>query len=155
MSEYDSPIAADTAVSVPSTGPRLGDLYVYRDEDGNAISVAMYLAGANGGWKGREVARMSSKWDDGPRNGFAAMFAAAADLRSVVEHYQLWEADLILNADWSSDTPRLTQRQMDWLHDIQVMRNRAIAKASGANASEPAQSGTHRPYEPKNPKASS
>ena len=53
----------------------------------------------------------------------------AADLLAVARAYEAWEADVILNADWSGDTPRLTQAQWDELVRVQGLRNAAIAKA--------------------------
>jgi hypothetical protein len=44
--------------------------------------------------------------------------------------YEAWEADVILNADWSGDLPTLTQHQWDWLVDIQSKRNAALLPAA-------------------------
>lgn len=48
----------------------------------------------------------------------------------VLRSYEAWEADVILNADWSRETPRLTQSQWDWLVDIQGKRNAAMVSRS-------------------------
>jgi hypothetical protein len=59
----------------------------------------------------------------------ARLIAAAPDLHATARAYEAWEADVILNADWSGETPRLNQHQWDWLINIQGMRNAALAKA--------------------------
>lgn len=55
--------------------------------------------------------------------------AINADLLAVARAYEAWEADLVLNADWSRSTPTMTQAQFDRMMEIQAMRNAAIAKA--------------------------
>lgn len=40
--------------------------------------------------------------------------------------HEAWEADIIFNADWTRDTPRLTQAQCDALPDVQGLRNAAL-----------------------------
>lgn len=50
---------------------------------------------------------------------------------SVARAYEAWEADLILNGDWSNELPRMTQAQYDRLLEIQAMRNAALRKAGG------------------------
>lgn len=62
---------------------------------------------------------------------FARLMAAAPDLLALALAYEAWEADVILHADWSASTPRLTQSQCDRLVEIQAMRNAAIAAAKG------------------------
>jgi len=54
-----------------------------------------------------------------------------ADLLAVAKAYEAWEADLVMNADWSDFTPRLTQAQLNRLLEIQAMRNAALAKMKG------------------------
>ena len=49
----------------------------------------------------------------------------------VLSAYEKWEADLLLNADWSHSTPVMTQQQFDRLVEIQTMRNSAVAQAKG------------------------
>ena len=49
-------------------------------------------------------------------------------LVDVIEAYEEWEADLILNADWSGSTPVMTQEQFDRWMEIQTMRNSILAK---------------------------
>lgn len=61
----------------------------------------------------------------------AHLISAAPDLYAVAMEYEAWEADVILNADWTHDTPRLTQAQWDVLVRIQAKRNAALAKARG------------------------
>lgn len=60
-----------------------------------------------------------------------SLIAAAPDLLAACRAWEAWEADIILNADWGNDTPRLTQEQWDRVIELQVMRNAAIAKAEG------------------------
>lgn len=59
------------------------------------------------------------------------MFSAAPDLVELASEYEAWEADVILNADWTHDTPHLTQSQWDEFLRIQGKRNAALAKARG------------------------
>lgn len=54
-----------------------------------------------------------------------------ANASAVCRAYEAWEADLILNADWSNELPRMTQAQYDRLLEIQAMRNAALRKAGG------------------------
>ncbi|MGF7178393.1 hypothetical protein [Azospirillum doebereinerae] len=50
-------------------------------------------------------------------------------LTSLLRDYEAWEADLVLNADWSNETPRLTQPQLDRLLRLQAARNMALRPA--------------------------
>jgi len=59
------------------------------------------------------------------------MAAAFQALLAACEAYEEWEADIILNADWRSELPRISQAQWDRLVEIQAMRNAAIAQAKG------------------------
>jgi len=52
-------------------------------------------------------------------------------LLDALKAHEAWEADLILNGDWSSGTCRLTQNQHDKLSDVQDLRNEAIKEAEG------------------------
>ncbi|WP_395454737.1 hypothetical protein ACHMW5_13605 [Azospirillum melinis] len=61
----------------------------------------------------------------------ARLIAAAPDLAAAARAYEAWEADLILNGDWSNELPRMTQAQYDRLLEIQAMRNAALRKAGG------------------------
>lgn len=61
----------------------------------------------------------------------AYLIAAAPDLADLAFAYERWEADVIINSDWTHDTPRLTQAQLDDLLRIQGLRNAALAKARG------------------------
>jgi hypothetical protein len=44
--------------------------------------------------------------------------------------WEAWEADVILNADWSSGRAHLTLEQHDALTTVQEKRNAALSKAS-------------------------
>ena len=48
----------------------------------------------------------------------------------VLKLYEAWEADVILNADWSDALPKLTQEQWDRLIEIQTARNAALKGAT-------------------------
>ena len=61
----------------------------------------------------------------------AQRFAAVDELYAALKAQEAWEADVILNADWSSGRAHLTQAQHDALTNIQNMRNAALAKARG------------------------
>ncbi len=61
----------------------------------------------------------------------ALLVSAAPDLLAVAKAYEAWEADVILNGDWSNATVRLTQAQHDALIEIQTLRNAALRKAGG------------------------
>lgn len=52
-------------------------------------------------------------------------------LVDALARYEAWEADVILNADWSGETPRLTQEQWDRLVELQAARNAALLLARG------------------------
>lgn len=52
-------------------------------------------------------------------------------LREVAKAYEAWEADLILNGDWSGECVRMTQAQHDRMMEIQAMRNAALQKPGG------------------------
>lgn len=51
---------------------------------------------------------------------------------AVLREYEAWEADVIMNADWSEETPRLKRAQWDWLVDIQGKRNAALSSPDAA-----------------------
>lgn len=53
----------------------------------------------------------------------------AHKLTSLLNDYEAWEADLVLHADWSAETPRLTQRQLDRMMKLQAARNMALRPA--------------------------
>jgi hypothetical protein len=61
----------------------------------------------------------------------AHLMAAAPELLAVAAAYEEWEADLVMNGDWSNSTVRMTPAQHDRMMEIQAMRNAAIAKATG------------------------
>jgi hypothetical protein len=65
---------------------------------------------------------LSSKVKEAGEPGAVAIEALRA--------YEAWEADVILNADWSGDLPTLTQHQWDWLVDIQSKRYAALLPAA-------------------------
>lgn len=52
-----------------------------------------------------------------------------AALVEALRAHEAWEGDIILNADWSSGTPRLTQEQIDAVVSVQEKRNAALAAA--------------------------
>jgi hypothetical protein len=70
----------------------------------------------------RAADALSSKVKEAGEPGAVAVKALRA--------YEAWEADVILNADWSGDLPTLTQHQWDWLVDIQSKRNAALLPAA-------------------------
>lgn len=43
--------------------------------------------------------------------------------------WEAWEADVILNAVWDGDCPRLTQAQWDRMIELQGMRNKLMGRA--------------------------
>lgn len=49
-----------------------------------------------------------------------------------LEAYEAWEADVLLNGDWSGDTPKLTQEQVDRMIEIQARRQRALSDLRSA-----------------------
>lgn len=51
------------------------------------------------------------------------------DLLAVCKAYEEWEAGVVFDADWSEDTPLITQELFDRLLEIQSKRNEAIQKA--------------------------
>lgn len=61
----------------------------------------------------------------------ARLIASAPDLLALARAYEAWEADLVLNGDWSGSCVRMTQSQHDRMIEIQAMRNAAVAKATG------------------------
>jgi hypothetical protein len=54
--------------------------------------------------------------------------ACAAEMRDVLLAYEAWEADLIMNGDWSCECVRITQAQHDRMLEIQAMRNTVLGK---------------------------
>lgn len=60
----------------------------------------------------------------------ARLISAAPDLLALARGYEAWEADLIVNGEWSGSCVRMTQEQHDRLVELQAMRNAAIAKAT-------------------------
>lgn len=54
--------------------------------------------------------------------------AVFKELADVLKAWETWEADLIMNGDWSGETLRLTQEQHDALTPIQIQRSKAIAR---------------------------
>ncbi|MDT8333031.1 hypothetical protein RQ831_18415 [Roseomonas gilardii] len=55
-----------------------------------------------------------------------------AALVEALKAHEAWEGDIILNADWSGITPRLTQEQVDAVIAVQEKRNAALALARAA-----------------------
>lgn len=62
----------------------------------------------------------------------ARLIAAAPDLLEFAKAQEAWEADMIINGDWSNEMPRLTQAQYDRMIELQEVRRAAISKAKGA-----------------------
>ncbi|QRY69155.1 hypothetical protein JVX98_13100 [Ensifer sp. PDNC004] len=60
---------------------------------------------------------------------------AQGDAIDVLRGYEAWEADLILNGDWSDGCLRLSHEQHDALIELQTKRNAALA-AQGDDAQE-------------------
>lgn len=52
-------------------------------------------------------------------------------LRELAKAYEEWEADLVLNGDWSGECVRMTQAQHDRMLELQRMRNAALALTGG------------------------
>lgn len=61
----------------------------------------------------------------------ARLIAAAPDMMDFIKQHEAWEADLIMNGDWSNEMPRLTQHQYDEMLRLQGLRNAIINKAKG------------------------
>ena len=63
----------------------------------------------------------------------ANLIAAAPDMYEALEAYEKAEADIVLNANWytESGVPQITQEQFDMLIDCQTLRNKALRKARG------------------------
>jgi len=53
--------------------------------------------------------------------------AVTEQMRAVLEAYEAWEGDLILNGDWSRETVLMTPEQQDRMVEIQAMRNAALS----------------------------
>ena len=76
------------------------------------------------------------------RDAAEAQLAAA---RAVLEAYERWEADLILEAKaWADGLPLLTQELYDRFMAIQEQRNRALGRFALASQGE--QTGEKCPY---------
>ena len=58
---------------------------------------------------------------------------AVDDMYEALEAYEKAEADIILNANWytESGVPQITQEQFDMLIDCQTIRDKALRKARG------------------------
>ncbi len=65
------------------------------------------------------------------REANARLIAAAPDMMDFIEQHEAWEADLIMNGDWSNEMPRLTHRQYDEMLRLQGLRNAIMNKAKG------------------------
>ena len=63
----------------------------------------------------------------------ANLIAAAPDMYEALKAYEKAEADIVLNANWytESGVPQITQEQFDMLIDCQTLRNKALRKARG------------------------
>jgi hypothetical protein len=59
------------------------------------------------------------------------LIAASPDLLELAQAYEAWEADLIMNGDWSGEFVRMNKEQHDRLLELQTVRNSIIAKATG------------------------
>jgi len=72
----------------------------------------------------------------------ASLMAASKDMYEALKAYEAWEADLVTDnkawQDWRTGMPitlpHLTQKLWDRLLGIQAMRNDALAKAEGKEA---------------------
>ena len=89
------------------------------DEEGSDQPAIWWSSGANDWWKnGRIIAyRVRLPADDLLRQAIEAVRA-----------WQEWEADIIMNGDWSNSMPRLTQSQYDRMIEMQEPR-RAVLTA--------------------------
>ena len=58
---------------------------------------------------------------------------AVDDMYEALKAYEKAEADIVLNANWytESGVPQITQEQFDMLIDCQTLRNIALRKARG------------------------
>jgi hypothetical protein len=67
------------------------------------------------------------------QNANCNLFTAAPDMLAVLDAYEGWEADLLMDDEaWrDAETPRLTQKLWDRLLEIQAMRNAAVAIVEG------------------------
>lgn len=64
----------------------------------------------------------------------AKLIAAAPDMYEILNLYEEWEADLILDSQaWQDNYPRFTKRLYDKWMEIQAKRNAVLAKARGEN----------------------
>lgn len=68
-----------------------------------------------------------------PSQADAALIAAAPALYALAKGYEAFEADLILNGNWDN-TVKMTQAQHDWMLELQIQRNAALAAADGKDA---------------------
>jgi hypothetical protein len=50
-------------------------------------------------------------------------------LVEALKGYEEWEADIVMNGDWSDDFPKLTEAQYDRMMELQEMRNAALSAA--------------------------
>jgi len=113
-----------------STSKRMmvgGDLYVYRDEDKNAVAIAMSDTGPRGGWVGRDIAKMAIPRPAVPQeqiNKFADLFAAAPDLLEALRELNGALNDGLCN----SGTPGFDSGRLGRAQDAAVA---AIARAEG------------------------
>ncbi len=66
---------------------RLGELYVYRDEDGNAAAINRWAQGPNGGLSADSLARVhlpNGRVSRSELNQYATLFSAAPELLSAL-----------------------------------------------------------------------
>ena len=63
----------------------------------------------------------------------ANLIAAAPDMYETLMAYEKAEADIVLNANWNTETgvPQITQEQFDRLIECQTLKARALRKARG------------------------
>lgn len=52
-------------------------------------------------------------------------------LWELAKAYEAWEADLIVNGDWSGECVQMTQAQHDRMMELQAMRNEALLRVTG------------------------
>lgn len=99
-----------------------GKLYVYADENGDAVAVARNSRGPNGGWTGESIATMAVPDKKKPRadlNRYARLFAASEDLLAFAHD--------VKNRCIAAGIPG---------HELVALADKAIRKATHSDASQ-------------------
>lgn len=65
----------------------------------------------------------------------ALLSAQVEEGRNVLSAYEAWEADLIINGDWSGEFVRMNHAQHERMLEIQGMRNAVLAKLAAEGTS--------------------